>query len=121
MSATGIWSRPEHDAATSHEGLNETLFSSLVHARAALALWRADHNTAGPHSQLGWNTPAEFAATLKPRRVLVLRSADCSAPPPAAHPGSPTAGNKLSAGKNLVATSQAIPSFVTSPSFRNGD
>lgn len=83
------------------ELLNETLFSSLTHARAALALWRADYNTARPHSQLGWSTPAEFAATLKPRRALALRSADCSAPPPVAHPAqpsNPTAGNELSAG-----------------------
>ena len=32
------------------ELLNETLFPSLPHARAALAAWRADYNTARPHS-----------------------------------------------------------------------
>jgi hypothetical protein len=43
------------------ELLNETLFSSLSRARTALANWRADYNTARPHSQLGWQTPAAFA------------------------------------------------------------
>ena len=27
-----------------------------------LTLWRADYNTSRPHSQLGWSTPAEYAA-----------------------------------------------------------
>jgi putative transposase len=45
------------------EFLNETLFSSLAHARAMLAKWRADYNVHRPHSGLGWQTPAEFAHT----------------------------------------------------------
>lgn len=83
------------------ELLNETLFSSLAHARAKLGLWRTDYNTARPHSQLGWSTPAEFAATFEPRRALALRSVNGSAPAPVAypaHPGIPTAGNELPAG-----------------------
>lgn len=55
------------------ELLNETLFSSLTQAKAALASWRADYNMSRPHSQIGWRTPAEFAATFPPRRALVLR------------------------------------------------
>jgi putative transposase len=51
------------------ELLNETLFSSLPHARAMLAAWQDDYNTRRPHSRLGWNTPAEYAATFKPRRA----------------------------------------------------
>jgi putative transposase len=35
------------------ELLNETLFSSLAHAREALAEWRLDYNTIRPHSSLG--------------------------------------------------------------------
>lgn len=31
---------------------NETLFTSLAQAREATALWRADYNTARPHSQI---------------------------------------------------------------------
>ncbi|TIX12433.1 MAG: transposase, partial [Mesorhizobium sp.] len=36
---------------------DETLFTSLAQARVAIALWRADYNTARPHSQLAWQTP----------------------------------------------------------------
>jgi putative transposase len=46
------------------ELLNETLFRSLPHARAALALWRLDYNEARPHSKLGWMTPSAYAADL---------------------------------------------------------
>jgi putative transposase len=83
------------------ELLNETLFSSLPHARAMLTLWRADYNTSRPHSQLGWRTPAEYAAAFKPRRALALRSIKGSAPTPVVYPareGNPTAGNELTAG-----------------------
>ena len=45
------------------ELLNETLFTSLAQARVATALWRADYNTARPHSQIAWQTPDEFART----------------------------------------------------------
>ena len=43
------------------ECLNETLFTSMAHARAALASWRHDYNTVRPHSKLGGKTPAEIA------------------------------------------------------------
>lgn len=36
------------------ELLNETLFSSLSQAKAALARWQADYNTDRPRSKLGW-------------------------------------------------------------------
>ena len=39
------------------ELLNETLFHSLPHARAALDAWRADYNHDRPHSRLGWLSP----------------------------------------------------------------
>ena len=39
------------------ELLNETLFRSLAHARAALAAWQLDYNTVRPHSDIG-NLPA---------------------------------------------------------------
>ena len=69
------------------ELLNETLFSSLAQARSALAIWQADYNGSRPHSQLGWQTPSEFALTFNPRRVLALRYAEGSAPEPVASPG----------------------------------
>ncbi|MEN5279211.1 integrase core domain-containing protein [Brucella sp. TWI432] len=64
--------------------LNETLFSSLPHARSALLHWPSDYNDHRSHSGLGWMTPAEFAQTINPRRGAVLRSRNGSAPQPAA-------------------------------------
>ena len=43
------------------ECLNETLFSSLTHARIELAAWRKDYNNVRPHSKLGGHTPAQTA------------------------------------------------------------
>ena len=43
------------------ECLNETLFSSLAQARAAIATWKEDYNRNRPHSSLGNITPNEFA------------------------------------------------------------
>jgi putative transposase len=43
------------------ECLNETLFTSLRHARMVLSAWRLDYNTVRPHSKLGGMTPVEFA------------------------------------------------------------
>ena len=48
------------------ELLNESLFFGLPHAREEIAAWVADYNTERPHSALGYQTPAEFAATLAP-------------------------------------------------------
>ena len=43
------------------ECLNETLFTSMLQARAVLATWRQDYNTVRPHSKLGGRTPAQIA------------------------------------------------------------
>jgi putative transposase len=59
------------------ELLNETLFRSLPHVRAALEAWRVDYNTERPHSRLGWMTPETYAAG---RRSAALRSPDGFAP-----------------------------------------
>lgn len=75
------------------ELLNETLFTSLAQARVTLGCWRADCNDAGPHSQLGWKTPAEFAFTCHPRRDLALRYAEGSAPGPVATTAQPGKSN----------------------------
>ena len=47
------------------ELLNETLFRSLPHARAALDGWRQDYNEERPHSKLGWMTPAAYASAIR--------------------------------------------------------
>jgi putative transposase len=46
------------------EFLNETLFSSLDHARELLAEWQDDYNTVRPHSAIG-NLPPTIYARLK--------------------------------------------------------
>jgi len=46
------------------ELLNETLFLSMDHARAQIAAWVEDYNPERPHSALGYETPAAFAAEL---------------------------------------------------------
>ena len=43
------------------ELLNETLFTSLAHAREALAAWKDDYNTIRPHSAIGNQAPAIYA------------------------------------------------------------
>ncbi len=43
------------------ECLNETLFTSVTHARAVLAAWRHDYNHVRPHTALGGDTPAGAA------------------------------------------------------------
>ena len=47
------------------ELLNETLFTSLAHAREAVAAWTDDCNAKRPHSALGCATPAAYAAGLR--------------------------------------------------------
>jgi putative transposase len=46
------------------ELLNETLFFSLNHAKAAISRWTADFNHCRPHSALCNMTPAAYAANL---------------------------------------------------------
>jgi putative transposase len=85
------------------ELLNETLFSSLAHAREILSLWKDDYNTVRPHSGLGNLTPAAYAnrSALDTQRDGTLRYAEGSAPRPVASPsqmGSNQPGTPLIAG-----------------------
>ena len=48
------------------ELLNETLFTSLGHARAVLAAWKHDYNTVRPHSGLDNLAPAVYAKRCTP-------------------------------------------------------
>jgi putative transposase len=68
------------------ELLNETLFTSLAHARDALSVWRDDYNNVRPHSGLGNLTPSAFAKASAPemQRDGALRYSEGSAPPPVA-------------------------------------
>jgi putative transposase len=70
------------------ELLNETLFRSLAHARAALSDWKEDYNTVRPHSAIGNLPPAIYAKLSDPamQRDGSLRSIRGSAPHPVAPP-----------------------------------
>lgn len=85
------------------ELLNETLFSSLAHAREILSLWKDDYNTVRPHSGLGNLTPVAYANRSAPdtQRDGTLRCVEGSAPRPVASPsqmGSNQPGTLLIAG-----------------------
>ena len=68
------------------ELLNETLFTSIAHAREKIAAWVKDYNTGRPHSSLGYATPAVFAAELKKQGAASLRIARGYATQPLASP-----------------------------------
>jgi putative transposase len=70
------------------ELLNETLFTSLAHAREVLSFWQDDYNTVRPHSGLGNLTPEAYAKRSAPetQRVGALRDTEGSAPRPVASP-----------------------------------
>ena len=55
------------------ELLNETLFLSMDHARVQIAAWVEDYNHERPHSALGYETPAAFAAELHKQWPTPLR------------------------------------------------
>ena len=68
------------------ELLNETLFLTLGQARDDVAGWVEDYNTERPHSSLGYDTPAAFAAGLAQQGAAPLRVAGSHAPQPLAPP-----------------------------------
>jgi putative transposase len=85
------------------ELLNETIFTSLAHAREALAAWMHDYNMVRPHSALGNLPPVVYAELSVPgmQRDGTLRYVEGSAPRPVASPsqqGSNQPGTLLIAG-----------------------
>ena len=70
------------------ELLNETLFSSLDHARELLAEWQDDYNTVRPHSGIGNLPPSTYARLTASdmQRDGALRYVEGSAPRPIASP-----------------------------------
>src|SRR6195256_3425761 len=70
------------------ELLNETLFSSLDHARSLLADWQDDYNTVRPHSSIGNLPPATYAKLTASdmQRDRTLRCAEGCPPRPVASP-----------------------------------
>jgi len=63
------------------ELLNESLFFGLEHARQKLAAWTTDYNTRRPHSSIGYQTPAAYAATLNATGRSAARSGNSAARP----------------------------------------
>lgn len=63
------------------ELLNETLFLSLAHARVEIAAWVDDYNRERPHSSLGYETPAAYAAELEKQWPAPLRPAGSATQP----------------------------------------
>lgn len=68
------------------ELLSKTLFSSLHHARATLAAWRADYNNERPHSRVGWRTPSALDQTFTAQQGLTPRTPQSSSLVPVARP-----------------------------------
>ena len=70
------------------ELLNETLFTSLRHARETLTIWKDDYNTVRPHSALGNLPPIAYAQRSAPdmQRDGALRYVEGSTPRPVASP-----------------------------------
>jgi len=70
------------------ELLNETLFTSLAHARATLTAWKHDYNTVRPHSAIGNMPPALYANISDPaqQRDGALELHGGSTPRPVAPP-----------------------------------
>jgi putative transposase len=67
------------------ELLNESLFFTLDHARQKLAAWAEDYNTRRPHSSIGYQTPAAYAAHLNATGRPATQF-ESSAGRPVAHP-----------------------------------
>jgi len=63
------------------ELLNETLFLSMAHTRVEIAAWVDDFNRERPHSSLGYETPAAFAAELDKRWPAPLRPSGTTTQP----------------------------------------
>ncbi len=80
------------------ELLNETLFFGLAHARQTIGTWADDYNTARPHSSLGYQTPAAYAANLTATGAR-LRNPDQLRRSPVAH----TAPRGVSTAEALIA------------------
>lgn len=72
------------------ELLNRELFLSVPEARYVLDEWRAEYNHRRPHSSLGWQTPAAYAAKLVDRQAGVFPTAPRVESPVRATPFPPT-------------------------------
>jgi len=72
------------------ELLNRELFLSVPEARYVLDEWRVEYNHRRPHSSLGWQTPAAYAAKLLDRQAGAFPAASGVESPVGATPLPPT-------------------------------
>jgi putative transposase len=79
------------------ELLNETLFFGLDHARQAIGSWADDYNAERPHSSLGYQTPAAYAAH-SPQQAH-----GCATPTSSAEPVALTTPQGVSTAEALTA------------------
>lgn len=56
------------------ECLNESVFTSLAHARHLIEAWRQDYNDIRPHSSIGYQSPASYRVSL--RQTLAVAQPD---------------------------------------------
>ena len=82
------------------ELLNETLFFDLEQARRKAANWVADYNHDRPHSAIGYETPADYAARLTAMDGQLREAETLRRPPiaPSAHQRQTEAPAPASAG-----------------------
>jgi len=72
------------------ELLNRALFLSIPEARYMLVEWRLEYNHRRPHSGIGWQTPAAFAATREDKAAGAFLAATLAWPVVGAAPLPPT-------------------------------
>ena len=68
------------------ELLDRELFLSMAEARYGVDEWRLEYNHRRPHSGLGWQTPASFAAMIDNKAAGVFPAAPRAEPPFGAAP-----------------------------------
>ena len=68
------------------ELLDRELFLGLDEARYVLDEWRLEYNHRRPHSSIGWQTPAAYAAYCAPLTVGAFPAATLAEPPVGATP-----------------------------------
>ncbi len=68
------------------ELLNRELFLGLAEARYVLDAWRLEYNHRRPHSGIGWQPPAAFAATFEDKPAEAFSAATPSGPAVGAPP-----------------------------------
>ena len=68
------------------ELLNRELFLSLAEARYVLDEWRLEYNHHRPHSGIGWQTPAAYAAKWRDESAGTVPAATQAGPPVGASP-----------------------------------